>query len=200
GVARAAAMLGDGDVLVWNGDIMSDLDARALLAAHAAHAAGERGATLAVLPRPPGTGTVGLVADGRIVRLRQESFGVETKGGDFLGIHVVGERLRAALPAKGCLVGDVYLPSLRRGETLRAYETSAGFVDIGSVAQYLAANLAWLAARGLSSWAHPSARVRAAIDGSVVGEGAVVDAPALRSVVWPRAHVQNACTDAVVTK
>jgi mannose-1-phosphate guanylyltransferase len=201
GVARAAAMLGAGDVLIWNGDILSELDPRALLATHAVLVAGAAlaGATLAVRPRPAHEGNVGLAEDGTIVRLRQESFGRETRGGDFLGIHVLGERLRALLPATGCLVGDVYLPALRRGETLRAHETSAGFVDIGSVAQYLAANAAWLAARGLDSWAHPTARVNASITGSVVGEGARVDAAALDSVVWPGAHVQSACTGAVVT-
>ncbi len=196
GVARAATLLGAGDVLVWNGDILSELDPRALLAAHVA---GGAAATLAVFPRPANEGNVGLADDGRIVRLRQESFGRETRGGDFLGIHLLGEPLRALLPAQGCLVGDVYLPALRRDETLRAHETSEGFVDIGSVAQYLAANAAWLAARGEASWAHPTAQVHASIVGSVVGEGAIIDAPALNSVVWPGARVQSACTASVVT-
>ncbi len=35
GVANAASLLGDGDVVVWNGDILAPLDVRALLAAHA---------------------------------------------------------------------------------------------------------------------------------------------------------------------
>lgn len=196
GVARAATLLGAGDVLVWNGDILSELDPRALLAAHVAGCAA---ATLAVFPRPANEGNVGLADDGRIVRLRQESFGRETRGGDFLGIHLLGEPLRALLPAQGCLVGDVYLPALRRDETLWAHETSEGFVDIGSVAQYLAANAAWLAARGVASWAHPTAQVHASIVGSVVGEGAIIDAPALNSVVWPGARVQSACTASVVT-
>ncbi len=196
GVARAATLLGAGDVLVWNGDILSELDPRALLAAHVA---GGAAATLAVFPRPANEGNVGLADDGRIVRLRQESFGRETRGGDFLGIHLLGEPLRALLPAQGCLVGDVYLPALRRDETLWAHETSEGFVDIGSVAQYLAANAAWLAARGVASWAHPTAQVHASIAGSVVGEGAIIDAPALNSVVWPGARVQSACTASVVT-
>jgi len=196
GLARAATLLGAGDVLVWNGDILSELDPRALLAAHVA---GGAAATLAVFPRPANEGNVGLADDGRIVRLRQESFGRETRGGDFLGIHLLGEPLRALLPPQGCLVGDVYLPALRRDETLRAHETSEGFVDIGSVAQYLAANAAWLAARGVASWAHPTAQVHASIVGSVVGEGAIIDAPALNSVVWPGARVQSACTASVVT-
>ena len=195
GVAGAAALLGAGDVLVWNGDILSDLDPRELVAA-----AGASRATLAVHARPAGQGNVGFRSDGRIVRLRASSFGPEDHGGDFLGIHVIGEALRALLPEKGCLVGDVYIPALARGDLLRAYVTTASFVDIGSIAQYLAANAEWLRGRGSSSWAHPSAVINAPIDGSVIGAGAVVDAPALASVVWPGAHVQNACNAAVVTK
>ncbi len=194
GVAHAATLLGDGDVLVWNGDILSDLDPRELLAAHPQGS----GATLAVRPREAGAGNVGLAADGAIVRLRQERFGIEARGGEFLGIHVLGERLRGALPAAGCLVGDVYLPALRRGEALHVFETTASFVDIGTVAQYLAANAAWLSARNLRSWRHETAEVNASIDGSVIGAGAVVDAPALASVVWPHAHVRNACHGDVV--
>lgn len=200
GVARAHVMLGPGDVLVWNGDILSELDPRELVAAHRRSALGDAGrATIAVRARPTGEGNVGFADDGRVVRLRRESFGVETHGGEFLGIHVLGEALRALLPAQGCLVGDVYLPALRRGERLDAYVTAAPFVDIGGASQYLAANAQWLSAQGLSSWVHPTATVRAPIEGSVIGAHAVVDAPALASVVWPDAHVQTACTRAVVT-
>jgi mannose-1-phosphate guanylyltransferase len=199
GLARAAMLLGAGDVLVWNGDILSELDPRELVAAHEGGATGTR-ATLAVRARPAGEGNVGFADDGRIVRLRAERFCVETRGGDFLGVHVVGEALRALLHEKGCLVGDVYLPALRRGEPLLAHVTEASFVDIGSVAQYLAANAAWLASRNLASWAHPSATINAAIDGSIIGAGAIVDAPALRSVVWPGAHVHDACNGVVITR
>ena len=203
GVERAALLLGDGAVLVWNGDILSSTlaprDVVAAPAAGATAATSARLATLVVKARPAGEGNVGLTAAGRIVRLRKESFGAESRGAEFLGIHVIGEALRALLPPKGCLVGDVYLPALRRGEALHAHVTDASFTDVGSIAEYLAANAAWLAARGVASWAHPSAIVNAPIDGSVVGAGAIVDAPALRSVVWPGAHVQNACNAAVVT-
>jgi len=197
GVAGASALLGGGAVLVWNGDILSALDPRELLQAGAREVASE--ATLAVHARPAGEGNVGFGADGRIVRLRKTSFGAEEHGGEFLGIHVVGEALRAVLPDTGCLVGDVYIPALARGARLHAHVTTASFLDIGSVAQYLAANAQWLRARGLVSWAHPSAVVNAKVDGSVIGARAVVDAPALASVVWPGAHVLAACEDAVVT-
>ena len=108
-------------------------------------------------------------------------------------------RCARTLPDKGCLVGDVYIPALARGERLHAHVTKASFVDIGSVAQYLEANAQWLRSRGLASWAHPSAVINAPIEGSVIGARAVVDAPALASVVWPGAHVQTACNAAVVT-
>jgi mannose-1-phosphate guanylyltransferase len=208
GVARASVLLGEGDVLVWNGDILTELDPRDLVAAHERAAAPVPGAhvaplatlaTLAVRERPAGEGNVGFAADGRIVRLRRESFGAEAHGGEFLGIHVLGDALRALLPERGCLVGDVYLPALRRGERLDAHVTAAPFVDVGSIAQYLAANAQWLAARGRTSWAHPTATVNASIEGSVIGENAIVDAPALASVVWPGAHVQSACNRAVIT-
>ena len=199
GVAHAAGLLGerDGDVLVWNADILSPFDPRRLVAAHRDRDA----ATLAVRARAAGEGNVGLDDSGRIVRLRGETFGDEreTRGGEFLGIHVLGPTLRAACPAVGCLVADVYLSALRGGEQLAAFVTDAPFVDVGTIAQYLAANRAWLAERALRSWAAPDAHVVAAIDGSVVGADARVEAPALRCVVWPGARVTAPVEDAVVT-
>ncbi|MBS2015820.1 MAG: NTP transferase domain-containing protein [Deltaproteobacteria bacterium] len=199
GVAAAGPLLGDGDVLVWNGDILTELDPRALVRAHDE---GGAAATLAIVRRAAGEGNVGVGRDGSIVRLRKEPIGDpsrEVSGGDFLGIHVLGASFRGELPSKGCLVGDVYLPALRRGARLSAFESGVPFVDVGTIAQYLAANAAWLAQRGLSSWAHPSAHVEADVSGSVIGAGARVEAAAVRSVVWPGARVTSPVEGAVIT-
>lgn len=197
GLKRAEKLLGEGDVLVWNGDILTELDARELVEAHGNARAN---ATLAVRARARGEGSVGIDAHGSVVRLRGERFGEETRGGDFLGIHAVGAALRERLPETGCLVGDVYIPALGRGETIRAWVTESPFIDIGSVAQYLAANAAWLTARGLDSWAHDTAKIApgVSVHGSVIGAGAVVDATADACVVWPGAHVQSARKGEVV--
>ncbi|WP_437693401.1 nucleotidyltransferase family protein [Sorangium sp. So ce176] len=190
GLANAAGALGDGDVVLWNGDILIDLDVAALCAAH-----GQRGAaaTLAVAPRPAGEGTVGVGAQGEVVRLRGERFGEEVAGGDFVGVHVVGEALRRRLPPRGCMVGDVYLPWLREGRALATFAAPAVWHDIGTVAAYLAASARWLAQRGLQSHVGPGASVAEGVDvtGSVVGAGARVEgAGALRGcVVWPGARV-----------
>lgn len=194
GVQRAAALLGEGAVLVWNGDIVSPFDPRALAAAHVASAPL---ATLAVRARPRGEGNVGLDAAGRVVRLRKETFADEASGGEFLGIHVLGPELRQRLPRIGCLVGDVYLPALGRGGVLRALVTDTVFHDVGTIAEYLSANRAWLGER--ASWSDEAAVVRAAIDGSIVGARARVEAPALRCVVWPDAYVNEPLEDAITT-
>jgi mannose-1-phosphate guanylyltransferase len=194
GVERARALLGEGDVLVWNGDILSELDPSALTGAHAR---ADASATLAVVARPAGQGNVGIDDRGRIVRLRSRSFGAEASGGDFIGVHVIGSELRAALPLRGCLVGDVYIPALERGVALGAHVTTAPFVDVGTVAAYVAANLAWLGPR--ASWVAPDATVRASVDGSIIGRGARVDADAIRSIVWANARVTERVEDAIVT-
>lgn len=196
GLARAAALLGGGDVIVWNGDILSDVDVTALVAAHEAAGAD---ATLAVVPRERGQGNVGLAGDGRVVRLRGERSGEEASGADFIGVQVVGERARATLPERGCLVGDVHIPALRAGGRLAAYVVSGAFLDVGSVAAYVEANRAWLRARGARSWIDAGAVVSARTDGSIVGARARVDADAIDCVVWPGAHVRAPVRDAIVT-
>ena len=199
GLAAAARHLGPADVLVWNGDISSALDPSRLLGAHRAEGAE---ATLAVAPRAAGEGNVGLDEAGRVVRLRGERFGAEVRGGDFLGVHVLGAELRARLPPVGCLVGDLYLPALRsRSATLRAFVTDAPFLDVGTLAAYAEANAGWLRARGLASFRHATAEIApyASLDGSVVGAGAKVMATAVRCVVWPGAVVESPVADAVVT-
>lgn len=185
GIEHAAGRLGEGDVLLWNADILADVDVAALLAAHHAEA------TLVVQPLERGQGSVGLDASGRVVRLRQVSFAAEERGGQFLGIHVLGRALRARLPGQGGLIEDVYLPALARGEVLRAHLFEGAWHDIGTTETYLEANVAWLAARGLERWTGPGARVAdgIALDRAVVGAGASVTGHGAltRCVVWPGA-------------
>ncbi|MEO7331979.1 MAG: nucleotidyltransferase family protein, partial [Minicystis sp.] len=118
GVANAAPALGEGEIIVWNGDILVDLDLGVLIAAHRRR---DVPATLVVSLRPVGEGTLGIGQRGEVVRLRGERFGAETSGGDFLGIYAMSPALRARLPHQGCLVGDACLPALRAGEKLGTF-------------------------------------------------------------------------------
>jgi mannose-1-phosphate guanylyltransferase len=197
GIQRAGALLGDGDVVVWNGDILADVDVAALLGAH------RDAATLVVQPLPAGQGSVGVDAEGRVVRLRTERFGEEAHGGQFLGIQVIGAALRARLPPSGGLVEDLYLPAMARGETLRARWFEGPWSDIGTVASYVAANVAWLEARGERAWVGPGARVGTGVglERSVVGASAFVEGTGTlaRCVVWPGAHATAPAEGVVFT-
>lgn len=174
GVHNAADSLGPGSVLVWNGDILADVDLRALFAAHERD---DAAATLVVAPTENlGVGTIGLDARGNVARLRGERFGEEVSSGDYIGVAMVGDRVRGILPVNGCLVGDGLMPLLRSGGRVATFVHERGFRDTGSLEAYLDANLAWLGERS-----------------SFVGEGASVDAAVSleRAVVGPSAHVRG---------
>ena len=198
GLRNAAPLLAPGPTLIWNADIVAEVDARALLASHLDQ---DAVATLCVAPRPVGEGTVGLDRGGNVVRLRGERFGEEIAGGEFLGVHVIGAALRALLPLAGCLVGDVYLPALRRGERLATFGHEGAFFDVGNPASYLAANLAWLERTGRPCWIGARARVSAAsnVTRSIVGEDAVIEADLDACVVLAGAHVRAPASASIVT-
>lgn len=204
GVAAAERALGGGDVLVWNADILADLDVAGLVATHARAAAD---ATLVVTEseatEAPGSGNVGIAADGRVVRLRGETFAPgEVRGAEFVGVHLLGAPLREGLPREGCLVGDVYIPRGRAGARLMSLVHRGAFVDIGSVASYAAANFAWLRARGAGPFVAGEVGPDVALgDAVVVGAAARVEGEGAfdRVVVWPGARARAPLTDAIVT-
>jgi mannose-1-phosphate guanylyltransferase len=109
----------------------------------------------------------------------------------------VSAAIRDRLPTTGCIVGDVYIPALRAGARLDAHVIDDDFTDVGSLAEYVAANRTWLGPR--ASWADASALVHAGVQGSIVGAGARIEAPATRCIVWPGARVTEPVSDAIVT-
>ena len=174
----------DEGVLVWNGDILSELDPRQLVSAHAAERAL---ATLAVRSRGPGEGSVGFDEAGRVVRLRQSQNpmgSLEVHGGDFLGVSLLSPECVAALPSQGCLVGDAWIPALLAGAPLRVWQTEASTDDIGSIEAYAAANFRWLAATGQSRYLGAGAEA-GEVHESIVGAGAVIRGDVKDSIVWP---------------
>ncbi|MFO0548786.1 MAG: sugar phosphate nucleotidyltransferase [Polyangiaceae bacterium] len=201
GVANAARALGPGPRLVVNADIVADFDLRAVEALAAREHAS---AVLVVGPRRArGEGTVGITADGLLARIRAARRGEEVAGADYAGIVWLGEALSRSLPAQGCLVGDVILPALERGERIAITTLAESFVDVGTPGEYLAANLEWLARRGLRAWVAPDAEVdpRAELRGVIVAPGASVGPGLLEDVVvWPGARAEGPIERAVVTR
>jgi NDP-sugar pyrophosphorylase family protein len=205
GIRAADGALGRGDVLVWNSDMIGPLDAASLVEAHMGAASL---ATLAVRLCAGGArGNVGLDDEGRVVRLRGETgahlAGRETRGAEFVGVHVLGEELRRVAPPTGCLVSDVYLPMLRRGARIGSHAIDVEMIDIGTLPEYLRANLRWLSERGARVWHGEAARVAdgVTLDGVVLGVGGRVtgNGRVESCVVWPGGEAVAPIARAVAT-
>ena len=200
GIANAKALLRQGDVLAWLGDILADVDIEELVKEHVRR---RSDATLAIAPLAVGMGPVGVGHHGEVVRLRGQIFGEEVMGAEFVGVQVMGARLRNALPEKGCFIADCYVPQLRAGARITTIPIRGSWTNVGTVDEYLQANMMWLAERGLSAYVAPTATVEPGVNlsSSVVGEGAkVIGQGDIRGcVIWPGATARAPLAHAIVT-
>jgi len=197
GVAGARAHLSGSPVLVWNGDILVAPPLDQLLVR-----CQPQSFCLGVAPRPLGEGTVGLDAQGHVVRLRGERFGTELTGGDYVGVLALGAGVLASLPERGCLFGDAALPLLRAGGTVDSVPVTAPWTDVGDPASLLRANWAWLSERNLGFFRGPGAEVAPGVElqQALIGAGARVQGRGLlqRCVVCPGATATAPLSDAIV--
>lgn len=198
-IANAAEALGRGDVLLWNADISAEPALDTVLAR-------DRESTLLLTgPRlPAGQGTLGLDDAGAVVRIRAyRGSAKESFGADYAGIALIPERLRPTARLFSCLVADVIIPTLDRGDRVQTQPIDGGFHDLGTPADYLAANRRWLATRRLDSYVHPSANVQSGVtlEQTVVARNALVGGNgALRDcVVWPNARADAPLASVIVT-
>ena len=200
-VAGVRARL-EAPVVVWSGDMLIECPPLDELVARV-RASGD--VCLAIAPAR-GTGTVGLDAAGRIVRVRGEVHGLEQTSADYVSLFAVGDRALQELPEQGCLIGDYCLPRMRRGEPIETCWIGGNWWDIGTPGSYLQANLDWLERnvpghRG--SHVAPSARVASSVElvSSVVGAGATVTGHGLveSCVIWPGSVLEAPLARAVVT-
>lgn len=203
GIAAVRDRLEHAPLLLWNGDILAEPPIQALLE----RARATRTLCLGVALRPPGEGSVGLGAHDEVVRLRGERFGEERRGGDYIGVAGLAPECWAALPPRGCLVGDYALPLLRRGGTVTAVPVPRPWDDLGDVPSYFRANLSWLQRRSDAperSWVGSNVSREAAVqlDQSVIGAGARLVGRGFitRCVVWPGATATAPLEDAIVTR
>lgn len=199
GAVAGARHLLEAPLLVWSGDILIEQPPIDELIARA-RASG--GLCLAVAPAR-GSGTVGLDAAGRIVRVRGELHGQELSAADYVSLFAAGERALQELPEQGCLIGDYCLPKLRRGESIETCRVSGRWWDVGTPERYLRANLDWLALGGRSAFVAPGAQVDAGVtlEASVVGAGARITGTGLirQCVIWPGSAARAPLSGVIVT-
>jgi mannose-1-phosphate guanylyltransferase len=202
GALAGARHLLEAPVVVWSGDILLEdapLDALAARAAHSGQLC------LAIAPAR-GAGTLGLDAQGRMVRVRGEAHGVEVRAVDYVSLFAAGADALAEMPAHGDLFADYCLPKLRRGEPIDTCPIAGRWWDIGTPATYLQTNLDWLAQGAnavggsfvaTSATVAPGVRLESSVvgaDARVVGSGALE-----RCVIWPGSTAVAPLSNAVVT-
>lgn len=205
GGLRAASDRLSNVVVVVNADILSDVDLTALAAA-----VPEGGAAMALRPsaRAAQIGPVEPDEDGRVVRISSVvgQPGSGRAGFHFTGVHAMSHAAIQRVPADGlqCVVRTAYKQLVGEGQ-VASVEHTGTWIDIGTPAAYLDANLAvlrgqvhapvdpWTRGRraATDSWAGQGAAVDGIVYRSVIGAGAVVPAGAELSecVVWDGVRV-----------
>ena len=172
----AAALVGDGPIVVSNADFLSDIDLESVLRTHrdSGHLA-----TLVLIPARPGYSVVLREAGGRVLSLAGEPR-ADTRLAEgewlFTGCHVIDEELLGRIPADGprCMVRDVYQPLAAEGR-LGSYVHEGFWWEFGSPELYLDGCLRLLAEspdrlKAISSEHDPLRRLGAAV--AAVGPGA----------------------------
>ncbi|MDG1478089.1 MAG: NTP transferase domain-containing protein [Myxococcota bacterium] len=204
GLRAALPRLGE-RVVVFNGDILCDVDLTALVAA-----CPDDGASMALraIPELGGINPVVTRGDGVVERIgtitaTQDAADavMSGPGTHFTGIHAMSRAAIEAVPEGGfaCVVRTAYRDLVPQ-HRVRAITHRGAWVDAGTPASYLDANLDALAgriplpvdpwqhgARGCEgSWQGPGARVLGSISGSIIGANATVPASARLEacVVW----------------
>lgn len=175
GPRRAFELVEGDDLLLVNGDTLTDVD---LPAMWADHLASDALVTMALVPNPRPDRYGGVVTDGEraVTGFTRRGSGVES--GHFVGVQCVRRHaFAAAVDGAPCeSVAGLY-PALIRARlgSVRGWTSHASFDDIGTPATYLSTCLGIAAAEGTSTIER----------GALVEPGAYAE----RSVLWPGAHV-----------
>lgn len=145
-----ALLAGAGVVVLWNGDILFDLELGPVVEAHLSSGAL---ATLVLAPMPAGAEYGAVEVDRGLAVRRIAGRGPGGEGLSsfhFTGVHLLSPALLDAVPAKpfACDINQHVYPPLLAGGGVRGLVVSTGYWnDLGTPERYLAANLDLLAGR-----------------------------------------------------
>lgn len=130
GVKKASEFFQGEPFVVMNGDILIDIDIKDLIRVHLSK---DCLATMVVRKSEAGEEFTPInVEDGRV-----ESIGL--KGSYmFTGLQVINPLFLTLLPPVGfsCIVQKGYIPALRNGHVINAYEQTGYWTDIGTIERY----------------------------------------------------------------
>jgi mannose-1-phosphate guanylyltransferase len=130
--------LGSDELLIYNGDIVTDVDLPRLITQHRSH----RPDATMVLLAPHRSGTTPVYWDGRnkLVAIGGEA-PLGSQQATFSGIHILGPRLLQAIPARGFQnVIDAYQTVLKQGGRIEVAIHQGFWADLGQPQDYLQAH------------------------------------------------------------
>lgn len=158
GIRGLRPFVGDETFVVWNGDILFDLDLGAVVHEHRQSGVA---ATMVLMPMPAGESYAPVEVDsaGKVVRIAGQGPGAaKVTPMHFTGVHVLSPTVFAFMASDGeeDINRSVYPRMLERGQVIRAAKTTAAWSDLGTPARYLSAQAGLLHARSL---AEPDAAV-----------------------------------------
>ncbi len=200
GLANAAQFLREGDFIVFNGDILTDLPLQSAIEAH------RRGDNLATLILRSGGPNRNAAFDAQTGKMRDLRNALNTDSRDlfqFTGIYLARPEFLDLLEPRPQSVIPAMLEAIRDGARMGGVVIDEGaWWDLGDRAAYLEANFVTLTDADFPAFPrqvvperiHPTARVghSAEIDanstvgaGCEIGEGAVLR----HTIVWPGAQV-----------
>ena len=212
---NAHGLVGDDTFLAFNGDVLTDVDITAMVDWHRER---EAEATIVLTPvdDPSAYGVVPTETDGRVLGFIEKPPAGEAPTNLInAGVYVCEPRLLDRIPAGRVSSAERELwPAVVQDGTLFARGTDAYWMDIGTPAKYLQANLDALAGRYVcSAIAHPDEKMTllgpgaevhesAQVSSSCLGRGSRVEADAIveRAVLLADASVGTGATirDAVL--
>jgi NDP-sugar pyrophosphorylase family protein len=191
-VKNAEAHLDDTTV-VFNGDVLTDVDLPAVVRAHRESGA-KATLVLTPVPNPAAYGLVETDASGRVKSFIEKPSDPSQITTDTInaGIYVLDTSTLALMPpGQNHSIERAFFPALlRRGDLVRAWVHRGYWIDIGTPEKYLQVHRDVLAARfpvalegapRQAGWAHPTARIDAGaeLEGRFyVGPGCRIDAGA----------------------
>lgn len=184
GIKNIQSWIGNDPIVVYNSDILTNLDLPRLIAAHAAS---DHLATLALRSTGP---ALHIALRGARVCDIHRMLGVAAGTHQFTGVYCIGANLLERLPAREKVsIIPAFLELAQEGRLGASIHDEGHWLDLGTREAYLDAHLE----NGLGPLIHPDSKVDATamVVASAVGPGAVVGphATILNTVLWPKTEV-----------
>lgn len=189
GIKNIAKWIGADPVLIYNGDILTDLDLKGLIASHKASG---NIATLALFSDGPNCNVA--AEGGKVIDLRHAR-GVHAGTHQFTGIYIIEPEILDLIPGNEKIsVVPAFLTIAAQGKLGAYIADGAQWQDLGTREEYLAAHLNPQALERQPA-IHPSAKIDPSAeiesDSCFIGPNCVVEkgAKLRNTIVWPSARV-----------